>query len=162
MINKQGLWFITLFSLILILGVYYITMPDDALTVFSGNTEDASTTIEVTDSDILVAMKVEQEEQMLSKIEDAQKVLLDNSSSIQDKNLAYESLQLLNMQKGKSLEIEKLLKEKFNIDSCIKIDGNKINVILSGKDQGVKYANDIINEIQKLYDVQMYITVKFQ
>ena len=29
MINKQGLWFLTLFSLILVLSVYYITMPNE-------------------------------------------------------------------------------------------------------------------------------------
>ena len=29
--NKQNLWFLTLFSLILILGVYYITMPNSLL-----------------------------------------------------------------------------------------------------------------------------------
>ena len=32
MINKQNLWFLTLFSLILVLSVYYITMPNDLLT----------------------------------------------------------------------------------------------------------------------------------
>lgn len=31
MINKQKLWFLTLFSLILILGVYYVTLPNDLL-----------------------------------------------------------------------------------------------------------------------------------
>ena len=31
MINKQNLWFLTLFSLILILGVYYVTIPNDLL-----------------------------------------------------------------------------------------------------------------------------------
>ena len=29
MVNKQGLWFLTLFSLILVLSVYYITMPNE-------------------------------------------------------------------------------------------------------------------------------------
>ena len=29
--NKQNLWFLTLFSLILILGAYYITMPNSLL-----------------------------------------------------------------------------------------------------------------------------------
>ena len=28
MINKQNLWFLTLFSLILILGIYYVTLPN--------------------------------------------------------------------------------------------------------------------------------------
>ena len=32
MINKQKLWFLTLFSLILVLSVYYITMPSELLT----------------------------------------------------------------------------------------------------------------------------------
>ena len=32
MINKQNLWFLTLFSLILVLSVYYITMPNNLLT----------------------------------------------------------------------------------------------------------------------------------
>lgn len=31
MINKQSLWFLTLFSLILVLSVYYITMPTEIL-----------------------------------------------------------------------------------------------------------------------------------
>ena len=37
MINKQKLWFLTLFSLILVLSVYYITMPSELLTT-SGKT----------------------------------------------------------------------------------------------------------------------------
>ena len=31
MIKKQNLWFLTLFSLILVLGVYYVTIPNDYL-----------------------------------------------------------------------------------------------------------------------------------
>ena len=31
MINKQSLWFLTLFSIILVLGVYYVAMPTNSL-----------------------------------------------------------------------------------------------------------------------------------
>ena len=31
MINKKSLWFLTLFSLILVLSVYYVTMPNELL-----------------------------------------------------------------------------------------------------------------------------------
>ena len=31
MINKKGIWFITLFTLILVLSVYYVTMPSELL-----------------------------------------------------------------------------------------------------------------------------------
>ena len=39
MINKQSLWFLTLFSLILVLSVYYITMPNDLLLTNSDRDE---------------------------------------------------------------------------------------------------------------------------
>ena len=162
MINKQSLWFITLFSLIIILGIYYVSMPSDALTVFSGNTTDTSSTIEVTESDIIIAMKVEEEEKIISQMDNAQKILLDETASVEDKNEAYKTLQLLNTQKGKTIEIEKIIKDEFNLESCVKIEGNKISITVSNKNDDIKTANTIISRIQKLYDNQMYITIKFQ
>lgn len=137
-------------------------MPKDALTVFSGNTTDQSTSIEVNESDVIVALKVEEEEKILEQMAAAQSVLLDETATISEKNDAYETLKLLNAKKGKVEEIEKLLKENYQVDSCVKIDGNKINVILSTKDEGNEYANNIIKSIQSLYENQMYITIKFQ
>ena len=63
MINKQNLWFLTLFSLILVLSVYYITMPNDLLStnVKTENTEKVEETIEEVSS--LVAMRVSLEEE---------------------------------------------------------------------------------------------------
>ena len=66
MINKQSLWFLTLFSLILVLSVYYITMPNDLLISNNGNylkteetnkeIDDVKTTIK--ESELLVTMRV--------------------------------------------------------------------------------------------------------
>ena len=36
MINKKNLWFLTLFSLVLVLSVYYITMPSELLITNNG------------------------------------------------------------------------------------------------------------------------------
>lgn len=162
MINKQSLWFVTLFSLILILGVYYISMPHDTLVTFSGNTDDTSSVLEVTESDIIVALKVEEEEKLLEAMENAQAILLDNTATATEKNDAYETLQLLNSQKGKVLAIEKMIKENYNLEACVKIEDNKINITLASKDQGKQVANEIIKNVQTLYDTEMYITVKFQ
>ena len=162
MINKQNLWFITLFALILILGIYYITLPDSAIPTFSANDANLDNVIKVTDSDVIVALKVEEEEKILKEMEDAQKILLDNAATTEEKNAAYETLQQLNYKKGKIVEIEKLIKEKFEVDSCVKIEGNKINITLSCEDKGAEFANNVIKEVQTLYNTQMYITIKFQ
>lgn len=161
MINKQGLWFITLFSLIIILSIYYFTLPNDTLSVFD-ETNNISDTIEITQSDIIVAMKVEEEEKIMNQISDAQETLLNTSSSIEEKNNAFNLLQKLNLQKGKMATIEKAIKDEFNIDSCIKINDNIINVILESNDKGTEFANKVIQKVQSFYTEQMYITVEFQ
>lgn len=38
MINKKSLWFLTLFSLILVLSIYYITMPSELMLNNTNNT----------------------------------------------------------------------------------------------------------------------------
>ena len=150
MINKQNLWFITLFALILILGIYYISLPESTLPVFENTETKLDNAIKVTDSDVIIALKLSEEEKILKEMEDAQKILIDKSSSKEKKNEA------------KSSQIENLIKEKFNLNSCVKIEGDKISVTVDDKDASVEKANNIIKEVQSLYDTQMYITVKFQ
>ena len=145
MINKQNLWFITLFALILILGIYYISLPESTLPVFENTETKLDNAIKVTDSDVIIALKLSEEEKILKEMEDA-----------------YNTLKDLNYKKGKTSQIENLIKEKFNLNSCVKIEGDKISVTVDDKDASVEKANNIIKEVQSLYDTQMYITVKFQ
>ena len=44
MINKKSLWFLTLFSLILVLSIYYITMPSELLLTPSKNLDNKEET----------------------------------------------------------------------------------------------------------------------
>ena len=162
MINKQNLWFITLFALILILGIYYISLPESTLPVFENTETKLDNAIKVTDSDVIIALKLSEEEKILKEMEDAQKILIDKSSSKEKKNEAYNTLKDLNYKKGKTSQIENLIKEKFNLNSCVKFEGDKISVTVDDKDASVEKANNIIKEVQSLYDTQMYITVNFQ
>ena len=162
MINKQNLWFITLFSLIIVLSIYYVSLPEKSIVSMVSNTSDLSEVIEINEADVLIALKVEEEEKLLSEMESAQHQLLDNASSIDQKNIAYQSLQSISSKRMQMQKIEKLLKEKYSLESYIKINGNNINIVISGKDQGIEFVNKLIQEVQKLYEETKYITVKFQ
>ena len=65
MINKQSIWFLTLFSLILVLSVYYITMPNELLMTnnskqtASSKEETEETSAVMQESEILTALRVE-------------------------------------------------------------------------------------------------------
>jgi len=164
MINKQNLWFITLFSLILVLSIYYVTMSDDALATLANdaaNNNDAEV-IEVSSSNVLVALRVEDEESVLAEMEKLQTILLDEAATLEEKNDAYDSLQALNSNKGKESEIETKIKEVHKLDSFVKINGDQISVVIASNDHSTEIANNIIRTVQQLFDTRMYITVKFQ
>ena len=165
MINKQGIWFVTLFSLILVLGIYYVTMKDSDQLLDMATTStinDTGEVVETNESSVLVSLRVKDEEEMLKEMENLQTILLDNEASLQEKNDAYNSLQTLNVTKGKEESLEKKIKEKFNLESFIKIKNDQITVTVASKEHNNTLANNIIRAIQEEYENHMYIVVKFQ
>ena len=162
MIKKQNLWVITLFSLIVVLSIYYINLPEQTSLSMVSTTSNLSDVIEINEADVLIALKVEEEEKLLGEIETAQHLLLDEASSIEQRNNAYQTIQNVNTKKSQMQKIEKLLKDKYKLDACVKINDNTIGIIISGNDLGVDVVNKIINDVQSLYIETKYITVKFQ
>lgn len=166
MINKKNIWFLTLFSLILVLSVYYITMPNDLL--LANNTpSDTSKKVEendkeVSESSILVALRVDAEEEYLEELETLKNVLTNNKSTTEEKNNAFEQMKSLNNIKSEQESLEKLVKEELGYDSFIKIDSNQIRVVVASKELDATSANKIMRSIQAKYTNKMYITVKFQ
>lgn len=161
MINKQNLWFVTLFSLILVLGIYYVTMGDETLSVLAGE-NNVSSPVEVKASDVIVALQVASDESVLKEMNKYQSILLDDTATIEEKNDAYNALQALSNSKSECEKIKKMITEKFKYDSFIKIDGDAISITIASKEHSKEIANKIIREVQNMYDKQKYITVKFE
>lgn len=177
MINKKSLWFLTLFSLILVLSVYYITMPSELLltnnnvmnvgkTVDDSKKEEDSKENEpkvtVKESEILTALRVEADEQMLKEMEDLKMILTNIETTSDEKNNAFEKLKLLNVTRGEEEQLEKKIKEEFNLKAFIKISEDQIRVVIASDKEDAELANNIMRSIQSNYDKKMYISVKFQ
>ena len=177
MINKQSLWFLTLFSLILVLSVYYITMPNELLLTNNNQYSDKSDTekeesegndteenakVTIEESDLLVAMRVSLEEERLNLMNDLQEQLTNSETTVEEKNNAYEQLRYLNQIQGDEEKLEAKIKKNFQLDSFIQIDNNQIKVVVVSKEHDNKLANNIMRSIQEEYQEKMYITVKFE
>lgn len=161
MINKQSLWFLTLFSIILVLSVYYIAMPNNTLATLKENDTNKET-LNITESDALTSLRVESDEEAQTTMNELQSILLNEKSSLEEKNNAYEKIQNMNFNKSKEESIEKLISKNFKLQSFVKIDKDNIKVTISKKDHDLVLANQIIRKIQQEYTNKMYITVKFQ
>ena len=162
MINKQSIWFVTLFSMILVLSIYYVTMKDNSLATIKSIDDTKIEEVSLTNSNALVALRVENDEAVLKQMQDLQTVLLDDKATLQEKNEAYESLKTINSNKGKEAQIEEKILKEFNLDSFVKIKNDKVNITIDNDKHDTKLANQIMNSIQSLFESKMYITVKFQ
>ena len=163
MINKQKLWFLTLFSLILVLSVYYITMPSDLLnTAIDSSDDDSSIVVNISEEDSLSVLRVMSDEERFKEMEDLRLVLTNVDSTLEEKNNAYEKMQLIEEVKGKEKKLEEKIKKEYNLDSFIQINNNQIKVVVKSNEHNYELANNIIRSIQEEYEEKMYISVKFQ
>ena len=174
MINKKNLWFLTLFCLILVLSVYYITMPSELLLTnhsnYVSNEEgEVATTVSseepevvVNESSILTALRIEAEEQVSAEIEDLQTILVNAEATADEKNIAYQQIKNINNIRTEEENIEKKIMETNNLKSFVKIDGDQVRVVIESSNHDSSLANNIIRMIQANYSDDKYISVKFQ
>lgn len=165
MINKEKLWFLTLFSLILVLGVYYVTMPNDLLEkvkIDIGDKKEEAVIEEVKEESPLVAMRVSLEEERQEAIDVLNEKLTNDKLTSEEKNNAYEELKYLNEVQGKEEAIEKKMKEEIKLDCFTKIDNKDISIVCVSDKHDVALANKIMRTIQKDFKEKQNITVKFQ
>lgn len=163
MINKKSLWFLTLFSLILVLSIYYITMPNELLLSnnSNNNSEDESTKVVVEESETLSAMRVSLDEERQSEIETLQKQLEKDDLTTEEKNNAYEQIKYLTEITSTEENLESVLKKEYSIDSFVKIEDNTISVTSTKEKHDKTLANNIMRTIQKQYKDKQNITVTF-
>ncbi|MDD6388763.1 MAG: SpoIIIAH-like family protein [Bacilli bacterium] len=162
MINKRNIWFFTLFSLIIVLSVYYITMPNELNLETNTSKEIERVSEEVNDSTVLVALRVEKEEEYITEVESLRTILTSGSSTIEEKNNAYEKIQNINIIKGEEEKLEKQIEELTNSETFVKIDKDHITIVVDKSKHDKKLANKIMRKAQSNYKNKMYITVKFQ
>lgn len=162
MINRQNIWFLSLFSLILILGVYYITLPSE---IFSDNKVlevSKEIDVEVSESDKLVSLRVERNEALETEMNELQKVITSDTTTTEDKNKAFNNLQELNLTKGKETYLEDKILEKFKIKSFVEINNDNIKITIASSEHNTSLANNIMRSIQEEFTEKKNITIKFE
>ncbi len=172
MINKQGLWFLTLFSLILVLSIYYITMPNDLLSnnsniknkikVENTNKEVDDKKVEVKESELLVTMRVNLDDERNKELEELKKDLTSEEKSKDEKNSAYEQIKYINELTALENTIEKQLKKEYDLDSFVKIDNDKVKVVVLKEKHDVTLANNIMKLVQSNFNDKKIVTIQFE
>ncbi len=162
MINKQKMWFLTLFSLILILSVYYITMPSEILMTSKNKENKTEEKVTITESDYLTALQVEKDEERQSLSAEYNEILTNKEATVEEKNNAYDGLKKIDELKAKEEELKNKIKKVHKIDAFIKIDNNAVSVTVIKKEHNYSLANEIMRTVQEEFKDKVYISVKFE
>ena len=165
MMNKKNLWFLTLFSLVLVLSIYYVTMPNDLLKAATSSIKNNSikeVSIKTKESDAITALKVEDESKTKDTLGELQKKITNSDTSAEEKNSAYEEIKRINNNSGQEESIEKKIKSQYNCEAFTKIENNTIKVVVDKCDNSKTLANNIMRLVQEEFTEKKYISVKFQ
>lgn len=163
MINKKNLWFLTLFSLVLVLSIYYITMPNELLqSVSKTSDEQNKKEVSIEQSSIIETMKIESTEEVNAKISELQEKLTDLTISTEEKNKVYEQIKTINENSGKSEKIEAKIKEQYKCDAFSKIENSDVKIVVDNCEGSKQLANNIMRLVQEEFNNKMYISVQFE
>lgn len=167
MIQKKNLWFLTLFSLVLVLSVYYITMPNDILlsSQLADNTivdNDQGDVSEISETSIVETMKLEDEVNTLDEINSLKETIAQEDSTTEDKNKAFDAIKLLNQISSQEELLEEKIKTIHELDSFVDIDDDQIRVVIDSDNHSSTLANNIMRTIQNNFETKQYISVSFK
>ena len=169
MMNKKNLWFLTLFSLVLVLSIYYVTMPDDLLaastTGISPTTnveEEKNISVDVTESDAISALKVEDDADTNDTLGELQEQLTNESTSTEEKNTVYEQIKTIQTNSGIEETIEKKIESDYQCQAFTKIENTSVKVVVDKCENSKALANNIMRLVQEQFDKKMYISVQFE
>lgn len=162
MINKNNLWFLTLFSLVLILSIYYITMPSELLSTENNKSTEKTAKVETNEVDLISALRLEDESSGKEEVNKLKETLSNAKATVEEKNTAFEELKRVNVKQAKEEMIEEKLKTELKLDTFVKVEGDQIRVVVGSKEHSASLANEVMRLIQELFDSKMYISVQFQ
>lgn len=170
MINKQGIWFLTLTSLALVLSVYYITMPNELLLTNNSNYEstkkennvDKVNNVDIKESDIITSMRVELDNERTTIRNELQGKLNDSKLTVDEKNEVYEDLRYLSNIASIEETLEQKLKQEFKLSGFVKIDNDIVDVVVKSSNHDKSLAVNIMKSLQEEFTEKKYISVSFK
>ena len=174
MINKQGLLFLTLTSLILVLSVYYITMPNELLLTTNSsynNTDEVnkdvssntdSVNVNISETKTIDVMRNILEEERLKSKEELNNKLVNSDLTIEEINNVYEELKYISKIETLESVIEQKIKNEYGLDSFVKISDDVVEVTINSSKHDVSLVVKIIASVEEELENKMYVSVSFK
>lgn len=153
--NRQAVAFLTMFSLVLMLAVYYVTLPMDLS--LSGDPVVAKTETDPL-TDVRNAKKEarEQQKQQLTQ------VIADGSSSVIEKSDAMEQLAFLQAAQEEEERYEQYLKDWGYEHACVTLQDGVMRVVIHQPEDDHTQVSSIMKKLLETSEYRYMPEIEFQ
>ena len=175
--NKQALAFLTMFSLILMLSVYYVTLPNDNMSVMTQdgkaqseammeeenkeeNKENTKET-EEKNTDEVLALQEEIEKKEDEEIHKQETIVSKDNTSSEDKQNAVAKMESIKYAKELQKKIVEALKQQ-NIKSAVEITDKNCIINVFNMENNMENAKKAMNAAYSITKDAYFIEVVFK
>lgn len=149
---KRIVSFCSLFSLVLILSVYYVLSPvsptnDQSVSSEIDNSNDATVSIIDGEKAYFDNLDILKESAFLEEIKELEAIVASSGATSEEKIAALEVKNEKIKMNAKEKEITTIIKNKGYENAYVEYEGNKVNILVSKKDANKTDALEIMRSI---------------
>lgn len=170
-VKKRTVWFLTLFSLVAVIGVYYAFGSNNTgnlLAIFTEDTLDETDILGVnqettktvsSESDLFQEMRLELSNKRSQLREQLEQKMASAEYTPEEKNAAFNEMEQLINRESSEATLEMLVKSFGYDDALVRIDEQKVAVTVMSDENSTKQANEIVHLIKTELDNNVVVTV---
>ena len=144
--NRRLVSFLSLFSLVLVLSIYYVLVPVNTATLNNDNLDDNSSQVSVSDGEdaYLESLELAKVSKFNDDIDELNRVVASSGSSMNEKIEALEMIAQKNKMNKEEMALKQAIKEAGYSNAYVEYEDKTINILVSKKDATKSDAVTII------------------
>jgi len=144
--NRRLISFLSLFSLVLVLSIYYVLVPVNTATLNSDNPTEDSTQVSVSDGEdaYFENLELAKVSKLTSDIDELNQIVASSSSTMEEKVNALEMIAQKNKMSKEEEALKKVIKEAGYSNAYVEYEDNVVNILVAKKDATKSDAVTII------------------
>lgn len=149
--NRRLISFLSLFSLVLVLSIYYVLVPVNNATLNDNNPIDDSAQVSVTDGEdaYFETLELAKVSKFNDDIDELNQIVASSSSTMDEKIQALEMIAQKNKMNKEETFLKQAIKEAGYNNAYVEYEGKTVNILVSKKEAT---KSDAVTIIKLAYD----------
>ncbi|KZE40141.1 stage III sporulation protein AH [Bhargavaea cecembensis] len=173
-VKKKGVWFLTLLSLVAVIGVYYLfdrnPMPFDGITIFSDDTikdtelgeAGSDATPVFAESYLFEELRMEMRNERSQQRELLTQKITADDLTAEERDQAFDDMQILTKRETAEAMLEMLIKDLGYEDAVVRTEDGTVKVSVIADELSAAQADQIVYTVKSEWEDSSTVYVDFK